>query len=110
MFSNKMTLLSLCTLILSQCKPTTETSDVLSKKRANEAAPVEMSCVLDKQLAQMIIMGFRGMDVKDSDPLAESIKKYQIGGVIFFTKMLDIFNILRNWAWTFFAIFEAQSR
>ena len=39
---------------------------------------------LDIKIGQMLMTGFRGLTVRKSSPIAEDIRKYQLGGVILF--------------------------
>ena len=51
---------------------------------------------LDKKIGQMILAGFRGLDVSDSSPIVRDIKKYYIGSVILFDYDVELKSAVRN--------------
>ncbi len=51
---------------------------------------------LDEQIGQMLLVGFRGMDITAESPIVKDIKKYHIGGVIYFEKDMQLNSFERN--------------
>ncbi|HJX02009.1 MAG TPA: glycoside hydrolase family 3 protein, partial [Candidatus Humimicrobiaceae bacterium] len=71
--------------IFSSCKE--EKTDNINTGTSNNDTPSEMeqtSPTLDQMIGEMIILGFRGIEVDSSSGIIQDINKYNIGGVILF--------------------------
>lgn len=55
---------------------------VFSCSDPNENDPQDVS--LDDKIGQMLLIGFRGMDVNDNSPIAKDIANGRVGGVVLF--------------------------
>jgi beta-N-acetylhexosaminidase len=55
-----------------------------------------MNTDIDKKIGQMILVGFRGLDVNDSSPIVRDIRKYQIGSIILFDYDVELKSPVRN--------------
>jgi beta-N-acetylhexosaminidase len=51
---------------------------------------------LDKQIGQMLLVGFRGMELTAESPIMKDIQKYHLGGVIYFEKDVQLNTFERN--------------
>ncbi len=51
---------------------------------------------LDNKIGQMILVGFRGLDVNDSSSVVRDIKKYHIGSIILFDYDVELKSPVRN--------------
>ena len=49
-----------------------------------------MSISIEQQIGQLIIAGFRGMEVEPESNIAKYIQEYNIGGVILYDEDLEI--------------------
>ena len=49
-----------------------------------------MSISIEQQIGQLIIAGFRGMEVDQESNIAKYIQEYKIGGVILYDEDLEI--------------------
>jgi len=61
-----------------------------------EPAPVPADVSLDVKIGQMIMVGFRGLDVKDSSPVIRDIVERHIGGVILYDYDVPTNTPIRN--------------
>ena len=43
-----------------------------------------MSLSLKQQIGQMLIAGFKGLEIKQGDPIVRDIQEFNIGGVILY--------------------------
>ena len=50
--------------------------------------PIVQSPSLEHKIGQMIMVGFRGVEVKETDPIYKMIVKYKIGGVVLYSRDL----------------------
>ena len=72
--------------IFLSCKKE-KTADSSLAETSGEETPTDTelnSPTLDQMIGEMIILGFRGIEVNDSSGIIQDIKKYNIGGVILF--------------------------
>lgn len=51
---------------------------------------------LDEKIGQMILVGFRGLDIKDSKQIKRDIKKYHVGSIILFDYDMEKKSRTRN--------------
>ena len=49
-----------------------------------------MSISIEQQIGQLIIAGFRGMEIDPENNIAKYIQKYKIGGVILYDEDLEL--------------------
>jgi len=66
------------------------------KQPPPEPAPVPADVSLDVKIGQMIMVGFRGLDVKDSSPVIRDIVERHIGGVILYDYDVPTNTPIRN--------------
>ena len=64
------------------------------KKEGGETFPADVS--LDVKIGQMIMAGFRGLDVNDSSPIVRDIVEHHIGGVILYDEDVPTNSPIRN--------------
>ncbi len=55
-----------------------------------------LAVTLEDKIGQMILVGFRGLEVRDSDPVALDIRERHIGGVVLFDYDVPTRNPVRN--------------
>lgn len=51
---------------------------------------------LDFKIGQMLMVGFRGLEVGDDSPIVEQLKNYNIGGVVLYSKDVTTNSYVRN--------------
>jgi len=52
--------------------------------------------VLEKQIGQMIVLGFNEAKIDSNSPIVQAIKRYDLGGVILFDRFYDNKNMVKN--------------
>jgi len=62
----------------------TETSQAEASVEETSTAQIPVTPMLDQMIGEMIILGFRGIQVDNSSKIVKDINKYYIGGVILF--------------------------
>jgi len=63
---------------------------------SNSNVALDQAGMLDVQIGQMLMVGFRGLDVNDNSTIVHDIKNRHIGGVILFDRDIAGRNDIRN--------------
>ncbi len=58
--------------------------------------PVERGISLDEKIGQMLMVGFRGLDVSENDQIVKDIKLGKIGGVVLYDRDVALQSDIRN--------------
>jgi beta-N-acetylhexosaminidase len=77
-----VSIIALLSLIFSKC---TEVS-----------GPIEREISLDEKIGQMLMVGFRGLEVSANDQIVKDIKLGKIGGVVLYDRDVALQSDIRN--------------
>ena len=78
-----LSLLLISFVFLQSCQNTPSKEETPPSTTVSEA-PKEPTVPLNIKLGQMLIVGFRGLEVSNVSPIAQAIKQLHIGGVVLF--------------------------